>query len=191
MDGNGCRASALSDVANHESAALEESHDFEYICVLGAAPSKDRFDKLRRLHTKHARGSSFHLYDVPVGIHAIGVGVARSRVDRNSVEYREQGSASGSENTTRTVNQKVPSSRPLWRATNSGRTVSPRCASFLVKTVLLMLAGVNALAFDRGVYPSVAAWDTSEVLPARAKFAGAASLALWFGVIFCGNRLAM
>jgi hypothetical protein len=84
MDGNGCRASALSDVANHESAALEESHDFEYICVLGAAPSKDRFDKLRRLHTKHARGSSFHLYDVPVGIHAIGVGVARSRVDRNS-----------------------------------------------------------------------------------------------------------
>jgi hypothetical protein len=59
--------------------------------------------------------------------------------------------------------------------------------SFLVKTVLLMLAGVNALAFDRGVYPNVAAWDTADVLPSRAKFAGAASLALWFGVIFCGR----
>jgi hypothetical protein len=60
-------------------------------------------------------------------------------------------------------------------------------ASFLVKTGLLLLAGVNALVFDRGVYPSVAGWDTDDVLPARARFAGAASLVLWFGVIFCGR----
>jgi hypothetical protein len=59
--------------------------------------------------------------------------------------------------------------------------------SFLVKTGLLGLAGLNALIFDRGVYPNVAAWDTSAVVPGRAKFAGAASLALWFGIIFCGR----
>jgi hypothetical protein len=60
-------------------------------------------------------------------------------------------------------------------------------ASFLVKTGLLALAGLNALVFDRGVYPNVAAWDTAEILPGKAKFAGAASLALWFSIIFCGR----
>jgi len=59
--------------------------------------------------------------------------------------------------------------------------------SFLIKLGLLPLAGINALAFDRTVYPSVAGWDTSAILPGRAKFAGGASLALWFGIIFCGR----
>lgn len=59
--------------------------------------------------------------------------------------------------------------------------------SFLVKTGLLGLAGLNAFIFDRRVYPAVAGWDQSAVLPFGAKFAGAASMALWFAIIFCGR----
>jgi hypothetical protein len=59
--------------------------------------------------------------------------------------------------------------------------------SFLVKMVLLALAGANAMVFDRRVYPSVAGWDTAVAVPGAARFAGAASLFLWFGVVFCGR----
>ena len=59
--------------------------------------------------------------------------------------------------------------------------------SFLIKLVLLAFAGLNALFFDRGVYPSIAGWDTSLAIPGRAKFAGAASLFLWFVIIFLGR----
>lgn len=59
--------------------------------------------------------------------------------------------------------------------------------SFIVKLGLLALAGLNALIFDRTVYPSVSGWNTAALIPARAQFAGAASLTLWLGVIFCGR----
>ena len=59
--------------------------------------------------------------------------------------------------------------------------------SFLAKLVLLAFAGVNALVFDRGIYPSVAGWDTELAVPRRAQFAGAASLFLWFAIIFLGR----
>jgi hypothetical protein len=65
-----------------------------------------------------------------------------------------------------------------------------KCAttgSFIVKMVLMAFAGVNALFFDRTVYPTVASWDTAVLVPSRAKMAGAVSLFLWFGVIFCGR----
>lgn len=59
--------------------------------------------------------------------------------------------------------------------------------SFLVKLGLLALAGLNALIFDRIVYPSVSGWNTAELIPTRAQFAGGTSLALWLAVIFCGR----
>ena len=59
--------------------------------------------------------------------------------------------------------------------------------SFWVKMVMMGLAGVNALIFERKLYPTVAGWDTTDVIPGGAKFAGAASLFLWAGVIFCGR----
>ena len=59
--------------------------------------------------------------------------------------------------------------------------------SFLIKTALLGLAGVNALVFDRKVYPRVTGWDTAALLPAQARFAGGASLALWSAIILCGR----
>jgi hypothetical protein len=59
--------------------------------------------------------------------------------------------------------------------------------SFWVKCILMAAAGINALLFERQLYPTVGKWDTGESVPARAKFAGAASIALWMGVIFCGR----
>lgn len=59
--------------------------------------------------------------------------------------------------------------------------------SFVIKMVLLGVLGVNALVFDRGIYPQVGTWDAAETVPARARFAGATSLLLWFAVISLGR----
>ena len=61
---------------------------------------------------------------------------------------------------------------------------------FWTKVVMMVLAGVNALAFHRSTYHSVAAWDTSPVLPFGAKLAGVLGLALWAGVIVSGRLVA-
>jgi len=60
---------------------------------------------------------------------------------------------------------------------------------FWIKVVLMILAGVNALAFHFTTYRSVAKWDT-KVLPFGAKLAGALSLALWAGVVMTGRLTA-
>jgi hypothetical protein len=60
-------------------------------------------------------------------------------------------------------------------------------ASFIFKMIFLVGTGVNALAFDRLVYPTVAGWDNSLAVPGRAQLAGWTSMLLWAGVIFCGR----
>jgi hypothetical protein len=59
--------------------------------------------------------------------------------------------------------------------------------SFIVKIGLLALAGLNALIFDRKVYPTVSGWNTTALIPGRAQFAGGASLALWATIILAGR----
>jgi hypothetical protein len=59
--------------------------------------------------------------------------------------------------------------------------------AFWIKMAAMFLAFGNAFLFDRTVYPTVASWDTSEVLPGRAKFAGLSSLILWAVVIWGGR----
>ena len=61
---------------------------------------------------------------------------------------------------------------------------------FWIKAVMMVLAGVNALAFHWATYDSVAAWDTARVMPFRAKLAGAVSLALWAAVVITGRLIA-
>jgi len=53
-----------------------------------------------------------------------------------------------------------------------------------LKLVFLFLAGVNALGFETTIGRSVVDW---KVVPARAKFAGWASLICWTGVILFGR----
>jgi len=59
---------------------------------------------------------------------------------------------------------------------------------FLLKLGLMVLAGLNALAFHAGPYRRVEAWP--ERAPPRAMLHALLSLGLWFGVIACGRLLA-
>jgi hypothetical protein len=61
---------------------------------------------------------------------------------------------------------------------------------FRVKLILIALAGLNALVFHKTVYRNVDAWDKAIRTPARARLAGAVSLACWIGVVAMGRVVA-
>ena len=61
---------------------------------------------------------------------------------------------------------------------------------FWIKSVMMVLAGVNALAFHWSTYESVAEWDSNAVTPTGARLAGVLSLALWASVIVAGRMIA-
>ena len=50
--------------------------------------------------------------------------------------------------------------------------------------------GANAIAFHMTTYKSVAVWDREVRTPFLARFAGAASLVLWAGIIVSGRLIA-
>jgi hypothetical protein len=59
--------------------------------------------------------------------------------------------------------------------------------AFQLKLAMLVLAGLNMLAFNRIVCRDIAAWDTADAPSAGAKAAGATSLVLWAGVMLAGR----
>ncbi|MBM3795542.1 MAG: hypothetical protein FJW31_16110 [Acidobacteria bacterium] len=61
---------------------------------------------------------------------------------------------------------------------------------FRVKMTLMLLAGLNAIAFHYGIYKRITSWDTSPVPPARARLAGFFSLLLWCAIVICGRMQA-
>jgi hypothetical protein len=61
---------------------------------------------------------------------------------------------------------------------------------FWAKMVLMVLAGVNAIAFHLTTYRSVAEWDTARVGPAAARLAGFTSLVLWVSAAVLGRLTA-
>ena len=54
---------------------------------------------------------------------------------------------------------------------------------FKTKVVLLVLAAINAIAFERGIYRKVDKWDNALVPPMEARIAGWASLIMWAAII--------
>ena len=60
---------------------------------------------------------------------------------------------------------------------------------FYIKMLLILLAGTNALVFNRTTYCSVSTWDTSSSPPLAAKLMGFVSLILWLGVVVMGRVL--
>src|SRR5581483_5694437 len=58
---------------------------------------------------------------------------------------------------------------------------------FRAKLVMLLLAGINALAFEYTSRPSIAQWDASPRPPLQARMAGWISLLLWAGIIAAGR----
>ena len=61
--------------------------------------------------------------------------------------------------------------------------------AFQMKVVLLLLAGLNALWFRLKVSPQMKNWTETTESPALARFMGAASLILWFGVGIHGRLI--
>ncbi len=61
---------------------------------------------------------------------------------------------------------------------------------FRIKVILLFVAAINALAFNRWLATSAASWDLDRVPPQRARIAAATSLCVWAGVIVCGRFIA-
>lgn len=61
---------------------------------------------------------------------------------------------------------------------------------FRIKMIALVLAGLNAWAFQIGVRRRTAEWDRHPVPPRAARVAGAASLALWAVIIVSGRMIA-
>jgi hypothetical protein len=61
---------------------------------------------------------------------------------------------------------------------------------FRAKIILLVLAAMNAIAFERGIYRKVDQWDNALTPPREARLAGWFSLLLWAGIITCGRTMA-
>jgi hypothetical protein len=60
-------------------------------------------------------------------------------------------------------------------------------AFFDVKMILILLAGLNMLAFQHMTYRSVGRWDRSPLPPVAVRLAGGLSLAFWISVVICGR----
>lgn len=61
---------------------------------------------------------------------------------------------------------------------------------FQIKMFLIVLTGINALAFHFSIYKRVKSWDEDAVPPLRARMAGVFSLVLWAFVVICGRMQA-
>jgi len=61
--------------------------------------------------------------------------------------------------------------------------------AFQLKMVLVLLAGVNALYYQRNIAPQMATWTEDTEVPVNAKVVGALSLLLWFSVLSYGRLI--
>ena len=60
---------------------------------------------------------------------------------------------------------------------------------FWCKMITLALIGVHALVFRRSVYAKASDFDSTGVIPGRAKLAAALSLLLWMGMVTFGRLI--
>lgn len=81
----------------------------------------------------------------------------------------------------------APSGLLMFAAHATEMAVNP---AFQVKLALIVVAGLNAAAFHRGVFRSVESWDRELAAPGGARLAAVVSLVSWTGVIACGRLLA-
>lgn len=61
---------------------------------------------------------------------------------------------------------------------------------FRLKVILLIVAGLNAFAFHRGIHRRVAQWDLDPLPPREARMAGAVSLVAWALIVVAGRMIA-
>jgi len=61
---------------------------------------------------------------------------------------------------------------------------------FWIKMGLLLLAGINAGYFELSTHRHAGEWDSQQILPLKARLAGAFSLLLWVAIIVTGRTMA-
>ena len=61
--------------------------------------------------------------------------------------------------------------------------------NFIIKMVLIAVAGVNMGVFHAFTWKTVEEWDADPVLPRAAKIAGGLSLALWVIIVFYARAI--
>jgi hypothetical protein len=62
-------------------------------------------------------------------------------------------------------------------------------AFFDAKIILILLAGLNMLAFEYLTRRGVGRWDRAPTPPLQVRVAGALSLAFWISVVICGRLI--
>ena len=62
--------------------------------------------------------------------------------------------------------------------------------AFVIKMVLIGVAGLNAFIFHSLAYQSVDKWDNEPIAPVSARIAGTVSILLWFGIVALGRWIA-
>jgi hypothetical protein len=60
---------------------------------------------------------------------------------------------------------------------------------FRAKVLLLVLAAINAIAFELTARRTIVEWDLGRSAPTSARIAATASLAIWIGVIVAGRMI--
>jgi uncharacterized membrane protein len=60
-------------------------------------------------------------------------------------------------------------------------------AFFDAKIILILLAGVNMLAFEYLTRRGITQWDREPIPPVQVRIAGGLSLAFWISVVICGR----
>lgn len=76
-----------------------------------------------------------------------------------------------------------------WFVLFEARTLA-RDPAFLIKVVLLTLAGLNALFMHKVAMGDVAKWDTGVAAPLLVRASAGVSLLLWLGILACGRLIA-
>lgn len=62
-------------------------------------------------------------------------------------------------------------------------------SAFQIKMLLMLLAGVNMLAFELITFRGVSKWDRDVPVPLTGQLAGAVSLACWLGILVFGRQI--
>jgi hypothetical protein len=62
--------------------------------------------------------------------------------------------------------------------------------AFVMKMILIGVAGLNAFVFHSLAYRSVDKWDNDPIAPVSARIAGTVSILLWFGIVALGRWIA-
>jgi len=76
----------------------------------------------------------------------------------------------------------------LMFASDASALVSNR--AFVLKMLLLMLAGTNAAAFHLGAFRTAERWDQGVSAPLAARLHAGASLVIWLAIVACGRMIA-